>query len=203
MLKLTSVRAKANANYTCRECGSTELIQSHHQIPGDDDSIIVLCAECHSRRHPDVPRALFFNKGVQPYWHNKSASSLAKSFGVHSRTIIRAAKRLGILPGELTAQDEESIKNSLRKSHRKIKPVVIRYPMRCRICGNNWLAKSLEPKKCPACNKSVKEKPKKVIKEFVLCLRNYFCPRCVINWLSLDVLYKCPMGHNINAEKNS
>lgn len=130
MRNIVAIRAKANAHYICQEqeCGSTELIQSHHEIPGDDDSLIVLCAECHSRRHPDVPKALFFNKGIQPYWHNKSASSLAKELGVHPRTIIRAAKRLEILPGELSPWDEELIRNNVPKVQWKQKAKRARSP---------------------------------------------------------------------------
>jgi len=115
MRNLVSVKVKANAHYTCQECGATELIQTHHEILGDDDSLIVLCADCHSKRHPNVPRALFFSTKNQPYWHNKSASSLAKELGVCPRTIIRAARRLRILPGELTPWDEELIKNNIPK----------------------------------------------------------------------------------------
>ena len=102
---------KSNARYTCQECGSTEFIQAHHTIPGDDDSLICLCADCHSKKHPNVPRALFFvTKIRQPYWHNKSASSIAKEMGVHPRTIIRIARRLEILPGELSKESEQRIK---------------------------------------------------------------------------------------------
>lgn len=115
MRNLVSVKAKANAYYRCQECGSTELIQAHHEIPGDDNSLVVLCAECHSRKHPNLPKALFFNKGIQPYWHNKSASSLAKELGVHPRTVIRAVKRLEILPGELSSREEKLIKHNVRR----------------------------------------------------------------------------------------
>lgn len=78
-MSIATVRAKANAHYTCQECGSTELIQAHHEISGDDDSLVALCAECHSQKHPDVPRALFFSKGIQPYWKNISATSALQS----------------------------------------------------------------------------------------------------------------------------
>ena len=77
MTNLAAIRVKSNANYICQECGSTELIQAHHQVPGDDSSLVVLCAECHSQKHPNLPKALFFSNNHQPYWHNKSASSLA------------------------------------------------------------------------------------------------------------------------------
>lgn len=117
-MNLAAVRAKANAHYQCRQCGSTELVHAHHEIPGDDSSLVALCAECHSKKHPDLPRSLFFNRGIQPYWHNKSAASLAKELGVCSRTVIRAAKKLEILPGELTTKDERQIRQivSLRNS---------------------------------------------------------------------------------------
>jgi hypothetical protein len=34
MPNLAAIRVKANARYTCQECGSTELIQAHHEILG-------------------------------------------------------------------------------------------------------------------------------------------------------------------------
>lgn len=103
------VKIKANSKYICQQCGGTENIQAHHEIPGDDSSLICLCAECHSQRHPNMPKALFFNKRLQPYWHNKSASALAREWGIHPQTIIRAAKKLGIQSGELSSWDEQLI----------------------------------------------------------------------------------------------
>jgi len=111
-MSLATIRVKSNHRFTCQECGSTELIQGHHEIPGDDTTIISLCAKCHSRKHPNVPKALFFNSRQQPYWHNKSASSLAKECGLHPRTIWRVAKRLGIPMGSLKPLDELLIKNN-------------------------------------------------------------------------------------------
>jgi len=112
---LMAIRIKSNANYTCRECGSTELVQGHHVIPGDDSSIIPLCAGCHADKHPNVPRALFFARVHQPYWYNKSAATLAKEWNVHSRTVIRAARGLKIPRGELKPWDEELIKQNIKK----------------------------------------------------------------------------------------
>jgi hypothetical protein len=106
-------KAKAKACYTCQECGSKELIHTHHEIPGDNKSIVVLCAYCHAKRHPDVPLELFLNschKRRSPYWRNKSAASLAKELALHPRTIIRRAVRLRIPRGELKPLDEELIK---------------------------------------------------------------------------------------------
>lgn len=113
--KIANTRAKANANYICKDCGSTEMIQAHHEIPGDDASLIVVCAECHSKRHPDLPHDLFTSKNHQPYWFNKSASSIARQIGVHARTIIRRAKKYGIPLGELSKENENIIKNPPRK----------------------------------------------------------------------------------------
>ena len=106
---------KANAHYQCQECGSTEYIQAHHQIPNDDSSLIVLCGECHSSKHPNVPKALFFTKSQQPYWDNISASSLAKSWGTCSRTIIRTARRLEIEQGTLSKENRSLLKRGIRK----------------------------------------------------------------------------------------
>ncbi len=117
MNNIISVIAKTNANYTCQECGATELIQSHHQVKGDDNSLIALCANCHSKKHPHVPHGLFFNKQNQKYWYNISASSIARSAGCHSRTIIRKAKRLGLLDKRvLLPTDIELIKSKVRRS---------------------------------------------------------------------------------------
>lgn len=106
---------KANAHYQCQECGSTEYIQAHHQIPNDDSSLMVLCGECHSNKHPNVPKALFFTKSQQPYWDNISASSLAKSWGTCSRTIIRTACRLEIEQGTLSKENRRLLKRGIRK----------------------------------------------------------------------------------------
>lgn len=119
MPNLVAVRVKANARYTCQECGSTELIQAHHQVPRDDNSLIALCADCHSRRHPSLAKSLFFTKNHQPYWYNKSAASMAKELGVSSRTIIRTARHLNISRGELTPWDEELIKKNIPKLNPK------------------------------------------------------------------------------------
>lgn len=152
---LASVRVKANAKYICQECGSTELIQAHHETPGDDNTLAVLCADCHSRKHPDIPRALLFNKRLQPYWHNKSASSLAKELGVHPRTIIRAAQRLEILPGDnLSPWDEELIRNNIPKLKWKAKAKKAkkpRFPKTCDRCGYSWNAFKPDPMYCPDC----------------------------------------------------
>lgn len=105
---------KANANYVCQECGATEYLQAHHTVPGDDTSLICLCAMCHSKQHPDIPQALFLTESQQPFWNNKSASTLAKQFYVHPRTVIRAARCLKIDRGLLSPLDEEAIKQKLQ-----------------------------------------------------------------------------------------
>lgn len=120
-----TIKAKANAHYQCQRCGSTEYIQAHHQIRGDDSSLLVLCAECHSEEHPDVPKALFFTTPHQPYWHNISASTIAKECGVCSRTIIRRARVLqiprGYLNDSLLMQLQDAMKVKLIKLKLKYK----------------------------------------------------------------------------------
>lgn len=118
-MNVTALRVKANSKYTCIECGSTEFIQAHHVIPGDDDSLIPLCAECHSKRHPEIPHMLFLNKNSQSYWNNISAASLGKKWKVSSRTVIRTANKLNILRGYLSNWDEELIKNNIPKIKRR------------------------------------------------------------------------------------
>lgn len=144
-----STQVKANARYICQECGSTEFIQGHHQKAGDDSTIICLCAECHSQKHPNLPRALFFSERHQPYWFNKSASSLAKEIGVHPRTIIRLAKKYGVLSGELTTKDELFIKlffrvNGKKRRNTQIKLANIQprnsYCYFCSVCNLHWVS---------------------------------------------------------------
>jgi hypothetical protein len=101
--------AKQKVKYVCQECGSTEMLQGHHCIKGDDSSIVCLCAECHSKKHLNIPHALFISKNHQPYWENKSASSIAHKLGVHPRTVCRIAKRLNIGKGVLSEYDESLI----------------------------------------------------------------------------------------------
>jgi len=145
--------------YTCQECGATELIQAHHEIPGDDSSLVVLCAECHSKRHPDLPRGLFFDKYLQPYWYNKSASSIAKELGVHPRTIVRVAKRLNIAHGELSTKDQARIKNECKIrgyptpcSDNEHVPYIYKYPMlTCAWCFYSWHPCVENPSFCPKC----------------------------------------------------
>lgn len=111
--RLAAIIAKANAGYACQECGSTELIQAHHVVPSDDSTLVSLCALCHSKKHPDVPLGLFFSGNKQPYWENKSAASLAKELGVHSRTVLRHAGKLKISQGILSEADESRLRHTI------------------------------------------------------------------------------------------
>jgi len=131
-------------------------------MPGDDNSLIALCAECHSKKHPDLPKALFFNKVIQPYWRNKSASSLAKELGVHSRTVIRRAKKLQIAPGNLSRWDELLLKNKITKLNTKpvttemwmvaFSPRKMFVALECIKCGHRWRpTMSQYPWICPNC----------------------------------------------------
>lgn len=143
---LAGVRAKSNAHYRCQECGSTELIQAHHEIPGDDNTLIVLCAGCHSKRHPNVPLALFFSpRGIQPYWHNKSASSIARELLVHPRTVVRAARRLRISRGNLSLLGEELLKKEIGQG---LPPGAY---ARCNQCSYSWHVRRPYPVQCRGC----------------------------------------------------
>lgn len=45
-------KVKFDANYTCQDCGmKSDKLEAHHQIPGDDNSLVCLCKGCHVKRH--------------------------------------------------------------------------------------------------------------------------------------------------------
>jgi hypothetical protein len=111
--KFNAIKVKARANYQCQICSSDKMVQAH--APNGDHSDwhkgICLCAECHSKQHPEVPRNLFFTATQQPYWPNISARALAHEFNCHNRTIIRAARTLGISQGvSLSTRDRERLR---------------------------------------------------------------------------------------------
>lgn len=124
-----STICKSNAKYLCSECGATEFIQAHHQIPDDDSSLVCLCATCHSKKHPDIALGLFYAKQTQPYWENISASSLSKQLGCHPRTIIRRANKLGIPKGVLSVKSRTRLLKKTREY-----PIRERTDMVCVIC---------------------------------------------------------------------
>ena len=166
-----TIRAKANAKYTCRECGSTELVQAHHQIPKDHSTIICLCAECHSTKHPNIPKALFFTKAHQPFWNNKSAASLARELGCHSRTIIRIARKLQITSGHLAADGERRIRELARQPaiQRQYRLHLLKYghakaqtpsALHCLRCGHKWIPRIELIRICPKCKSPYWDTPK-------------------------------------------
>jgi DNA-directed RNA polymerase subunit RPC12/RpoP len=113
---LPTEMAKYKAGYTCQECGSTVNIQAHHERRGDNKSLICLCAECHSKRHPSKLHNLIVKpKANRSYWSNKSIFSLSKEFGVTTSTIIRVAKKLSINKGTISPDDELAIKHSVHR----------------------------------------------------------------------------------------
>ena len=137
-----AIQVKVDAGYICVECGSIEKIQAHHQIKGDDNSMICLCAECHSEKHPELPKALFFSTKELSYWFNKPASIIAKENGVHQGTIIRVAKKLNILSGELSFADEINIIGNLKWAGSDGE---------CPFCEYRWSGRVENPKSCPRC----------------------------------------------------
>lgn len=88
----------------CQECGSDSNLQAHHNIlvsQGGSDNLgngVALCAECHADRHPNVPRGLFTEHATGAVVGAKwNATSLAAVLGCCERTIVRTARKLGIL----------------------------------------------------------------------------------------------------------
>ena len=107
---------KYKAGYICQECGSAINIQAHHKKRGDDNSLICLCAECHSKRHPkNMHNFITAPKCCRSYWENKSLYAVSKEAGVSASTIIRVARKLSIRKGILSSDDELAIKHSLRR----------------------------------------------------------------------------------------
>jgi len=59
--------------YICQHCGATSQLQAHHiapfaKVPAkrlDLSNGITLCATCHSKQHPELPRWLFFRRYVK------------------------------------------------------------------------------------------------------------------------------------------
>jgi hypothetical protein len=173
--KWNSVKVKARYNYTCARCGSMENIQAHDPSMQHSDwrMGIALCGECHSKEHPDVPKRLFTSSGKQPYWPNMSARTLAKEIACHSRTIIRRAKKLGILPGKpLSEEDKQRIMNikfdispalpeELPEKYIKLPEGWIG-EMECLRCGHKWLRRVPHlPKRCPHCFSPYWNKPRR------------------------------------------
>jgi len=108
-----SVKVKARANYLCELCGSDQKVQAHAPDGNHSDwrDGVCLCAQHHWEQHLDMPRSLFFTGAQQPYWPNVTAKALAIEFNRHSRTIIRAARKLGIPSGTLLSPpDKERIR---------------------------------------------------------------------------------------------
>lgn len=82
-------RAKTRDKFTCQECGSKHKVQAHHNIRGDDTSLITLCAECHSKRHPNISKLLFLNSNhvEEP---KTSMKELIKQYGDTNKAILNS-----------------------------------------------------------------------------------------------------------------
>lgn len=112
-------------NWTCKECGSHEYVQAHHikHYNGNNSNSangITLCVYCHANKHPEVPRGLFISQAIKTEKEGFiPAGKLAKELNVHPRTIVRHARRLGIIQPmqqwTFTLNEAESIRDSFVK----------------------------------------------------------------------------------------
>lgn len=111
--------------WKCQECGSSDYPQAHHIEHHDNknsnpENGITLCVYCHADKHPEVPRNLFIANIIKAEKEGCiSAGQLANELEVHPRTIVRHARKLGLIqPMQqwIFRQDEaESIRNSFVK----------------------------------------------------------------------------------------
>jgi len=144
-----SIKVKARAGYRCEVCGSDQMVQAH--APGGDHSDWrngqCLCVQHHSEQHPELPRGLFAASVHQPYWPNIAARALAVECGCHSRTIVRASRKLKIPSGDVLSEADKQ----------RLKGVVQRYASpknsyECLRCGCSWLSCAMvRPNQCPSC----------------------------------------------------
>ena len=111
---------KSRIEAHCEECGASDKLQVHHQIPGDDTSTILLCAECHHKHHENMPKGLFTAPGQRPWWINMSASRIARRNHCSAKTVIRHAQRLGIGRGFMNPDDLERLEESLGKGKTRL-----------------------------------------------------------------------------------
>jgi predicted RNA-binding Zn-ribbon protein involved in translation (DUF1610 family) len=167
---------KILAKYTCQKCGSKNNLQAHHQILKDDNSLICLCGECHSKQHPNLPKGLFNSKYTQPYWWNISASSFASKIGISSQTVIKRAKKLNIQSNKNISEKEmEDIKNYLQISYQK---TIIRRNSQQFKHTDRYLKehKYISNIKCPKCfNEKMTKAGKTIYKK-----QRYTCHSCNI-----------------------
>ncbi|KKM76240.1 hypothetical protein LCGC14_1382180 [marine sediment metagenome] len=78
-------KLKADANYKCSQCGSADSIHAHHRIPHDDNTMVVLCAECHSREHPNMGVGTFVREYLPSVSPWLSIRCPRCSFGIRSK----------------------------------------------------------------------------------------------------------------------
>jgi transcription elongation factor Elf1 len=57
-------KVKKENNFVCQECGSTLNIQAHHLYGKQSNELIVLCGNCHAKKHPYLAPALFSAKNI-------------------------------------------------------------------------------------------------------------------------------------------
>ena len=111
---------KSRKEAQCEECGATSKLQVHHQIPGDDISTALLCAECHHKHHENMPKGIFTASRQRSWWINISASRIARRNQCSAHKVIGHAKRLGIERGFMDPDDLERLEESLGKGKTRL-----------------------------------------------------------------------------------
>lgn len=77
-------RIKFISNYTCQDCGiKTDKVEAHHQIPGDDSSLICLCKGCHVKRHYGTYTPEALNRINPELWRKMKASAISQGLKIH------------------------------------------------------------------------------------------------------------------------
>lgn len=50
----------------CSQCGATENIHAHHEVPGDDSTLVPLCRKCHPKMHGRLGKPRLAPEGSVP-----------------------------------------------------------------------------------------------------------------------------------------
>lgn len=78
-------KTKFEAKYTCQDCGiKSDKLEAHHQIPGNDNSLICLCKGCHVKRHHGTYTPTDASSKINPdIWRKMKASAISQNLKIH------------------------------------------------------------------------------------------------------------------------